>query len=314
MNKRLKKWLWVLGVGAAAVMLALLPSLQAQIDDLGEGQQKEMRIKQELQQMQQIIKEKGYTFEVGDNPAMQYDLKQLCGFDPTLKPADDAPEFTVELSNGQPANIQAQAALPSRYIGYYTSVKNQGSCGSCWAFSCVAGFEGIIRKYSGSSVDLSEQYLLSCNNYGYGCSGGYFSAHNMHVNPGAVYESCFPYVGYKASCKSSCSHPYNLYNWRYIGSSGGVPSTSSIKSAIYNYGSVCAAVAADSYFQGYSGGVFNRCYSSSVNHAIILCGWDDSYGAWLLKNSWGTGWGQSGLMWIKYGCNRVGYGANYVLW
>ncbi|MCK4764796.1 MAG: hypothetical protein KAW12_21540, partial [Candidatus Aminicenantes bacterium] len=50
------------------------------------------------------------------------------------------------------------------------------------------------------------------------------------------------------------------------------------------------------------------------NHAIILCGWDDALGAWLLKNSWGTGWGDNGFMWIQYNCNVVGYGANYIVY
>jgi cathepsin L len=53
---------------------------------------------------------------------------------------------------------------------------------------------------------------------------------------------------------------------------------------------------------------------SSINHAVILCGWDDAKGAWLLKNSWGTGWGENGFMWIKYGCNKVGYGACYAIY
>jgi cathepsin L len=66
----------------------------------------------------------------------------------------------------------------------------------------------------------------------------------------------------------------------------------------------------------YTGGVLNRCKSrvNFTNHAIILCGWDDAKGAWLLKNSWGTGWGENGYMWIPYGCDKVGDGAHYFIY
>ena len=91
-----------------------------------------------------------------------------------------------------------------------------------------------------------------------------------------------------------------------------MPSVDAIKNAIYTYGCVAAAVYVNSYFQAYKSGTFTGCQNGTVNHAIVLCGWDDAKGAWLLKNSWGTGWGQQGFMWIKYGCNRVGHGACYV--
>jgi cathepsin L len=93
-----------------------------------------------------------------------------------------------------------------------------------------------------------------------------------------------------------------------------------IKQAIQTYGPVAAAVYVGSYFQSYTGGVFDKNESSNggfcgcsapsqVNHAIVLIGWDDSKQAWLLRNSWGPGWGESGYMWIKYGASQVGYAA-----
>jgi len=116
----------------------------------------------------------------------------------------------------------------------------------------------------------------------------------------------------KTTCKTTCAYAYRATSWAYCGTSSGVPSTTSIKTGIYNYGSVAAAVYANSTFQAYKSGTYNTCVSSSPNHAICLVGWDDAKGAWRLKNSWGTSWGESGLMWIKYGCNKVGYAACYV--
>lgn len=82
----------------------------------------------------------------------------------------------------------------------------------------------------------------------------------------------------------------------------------------YQYDPVTTGIAVDSYFQSYTGGVFNYNYTGEVNHGINLVGWDDNKGAWILKNSWGTGWGENGYMYIKYGVSRVGKAAAYVVY
>lgn len=320
--KKLRKKL-LLGMLAVMVLvsLAFLPSLQATSEtgraSVDEGQplpskfDRGAEVQEMLEQMRDTIQREGYSFEVSDNPALQYPLEHLCNLKPELAPPDS---HLYEGGEYVDINISQPMALPSYYMGYYTPIKNQGSCGSCWAFGIVGVFEGIIKKRGYGTYNLSEQYLLDCNTYGYSCNGGWFSAHNNHKYPyGARSESCYPYVAYKTTCKSSsCSVIARISSWYYVGSSSSVPTTSSIKTAIYNKGSVAAAVYADYYFQAYSGGVFNRNASGNVNHAILLVGWDDSLGAWRLKNSWGTGWGESGFMWIKYGYQKVGYAANYV--
>ena len=93
-----------------------------------------------------------------------------------------------------------------------------------------------------------------------------------------------------------------------------VPSTTAIKNAIYTYGPISVEVAVDSYFEAYSGGVFNANTASYINHAVVLVGWDDTNGCWIMKNSWGTGWGESGYMRIAYGCDLIGYAAAYAVW
>jgi hypothetical protein len=99
-----------------------------------------------------------------------------------------------------------------------------------------------------------------------------------------------------------------------VGNSSSVPSTTAIKNAIYTYGPISVEVAVDGYFQAYSGGVFNNNSASSLDHAVVLVGWDDTNGCWIMKNSWGTGWGESGYMRIAYGCDQIGYGAAYAVW
>jgi C1A family cysteine protease len=271
--------------------------------------EKQAKIQLEIEEMRAEIASNGYTFTVGPNPAMQYSLEQLCTFRPDLPlPAMHLREAMSTLPD------RALADLPAAYTGYYTSIKDQGSCGSCWAFAAVGLLESMILKNDNVEVDLSEQYMLSCNPWGWGCNGGYWP-NDMLVDPGAALESSFPYVASDAPC-ISCSTPYQIQSWAFVTQDNEVPDTQLIKQAIYTYGAVQAGIYVERYFQMYTGGVLNKCKRrvNWTNHAIILCGWDDSKGAWLLKNSWGTGWGENGFMWVAYGCNLVGEGANYFIY
>jgi C1A family cysteine protease len=217
-------------------------------------------------------------------------------------------------------------ALPSAYnwcsLGGCTPVRDQGNCGSCWAFGTVGPLESAILIQDGASKDLAEQYLVSCNTDGWSCSGGWW-AHDYHEwkyaagepGPGAVYEADFPYTATNAACNPPHTHHETIADWVYIGNDSSVPSTDAIKQAILDHGPVSAAVCVNSAFQSYTGGVFTgSLFCFSINHAIVLVGWDDSLGAWRLRNSWGPDWGEDGYMWIAYGKQYVGYSANYVVY
>ncbi len=268
-------------------------------------------LKAEIEGMRAEIRENGYSFEVGVNPAMQYDLDQLCSLNHDLY----LPTMHLKQAVQRPSELGSAAVLPAAFTGIASSVKNQGSCGSCWAFAAIGQMEATIMKHEGSELDLSEQYLVSCNTWGWGCNGGLW-ANDMLVDPGAMLESCFPYTATDAPCNETCPHPYAMNGWSFVTADYVVPSVDEIKQAIYTYGSVQAGIYVDRWFQAYTGGVLNRCKRrvNYTNHAIILCGWDDAKGAWLLKNSWGTGWGENGYMWVSYGCNLVGEGANYFIY
>ena len=204
-------------------------------------------------------------------------------------------------------------------------IRHQGNCGSCWAFATVAPLEYNIKIKDGVTVDLSEQWLVNCNTYGYSCGGGWF-VHSHHYDTpgkpphkgiGAVYESDCPYTGKDDTCGGPYPHPYVLDGWAYVGSGSGVPSVDAIKQAIYTYGPVSVAVRADAAFKDYNGGLFETNEGGNVNHAVTLVGWNDNYqgqGVWILRNSWGTGWGDNGYMYIKYGTSQVGYAACFVIY
>ena len=252
--------------------------------------------------------------------------------------------FTLQVRVRQPAPLPEQpkpanpakplissgggtTALPSSFNwcaqGKCTPIRDQGNCGSCWAFGTVGPFESALLIHDNTSRDLSEQYLVSCNTDGWGCNGGWF-AHDYHewkIPPGepaagAVYENDFRYQASDVPCNPPHPHHERIADWAYVGNSSSVPSVSAIKNAIYNYGPVAAAVCVDSRFQAYSGGIFtDPVPCRKVNHAIVLVGWNDADGGyWILRNSWGTSWGEQGYMRIAYGTSQVGYAANYVVY
>jgi hypothetical protein len=291
---------------------------------------------QKVQQLRNDVQAQGWQFQVGLTPALQYDRERLCGTRTELMPA----EFRAHEPGGF-ENYEVQEALttlPKAFVGVFSSVKDQGQCGSCWAFSTIGSLEGATLKQagapngkvdadgsiivSGSVPALSEEQVLSCNPWGWACNGGYFAfdmlmpakAGPKGYYKGAVPAASFPYVADAVACNIGRNPSFTpVSKWGYVGNSGSVPSVAAIKSAIYTYGGVSACVYADDYFAAYTGGVFTDSISySTINHAILLVGWDDAKGAWLLKNSWGPSWGVDGFMWIKYGTCNVGLGACWV--
>lgn len=297
----MKKLFFVFTLVSVFISLTLLPGFNAYAED------NETDWAAKLVELRKEIKENGYTYTVDLNPACQYTIDQLCGLNPELAFEDGKDRIGENLAVGG-----FMLKLPSSYMGYHTPPKDQLACGSCWDFAMVGAVEGLLKMIYGTDEDLSEQQILDCNPWGYDCSGGWFN-YGMFIDPGAETESCYPYVGYVTPCDESCPNLYFIRDWAFVTGYPN-PSIDNIKMAIMKYGSVSVAVYVTGAFQGYSGGVFNNCTTGPVNHGVVLCGWDDNLGpsgAWRLKNSWGTDWGEGGYMWITYGCNRVGYAACY---
>jgi inhibitor of cysteine peptidase len=218
--------------------------------------------------------------------------------------------------------------LDWRLAGIVPPVRNQGSCGSCWAFGTVGIMESAIAKIHGPQVDLSEQFLVSCNTYGWNCQDGGLTAHMWHYDAfaknqtsiGAVLEADKPYTATDGACAEPYAHPFSLSGWEFIVDyEWEMPTVDQIKSAIAAYGPVTAGVCAGRAFSNYTGGVFSTDESCGgwTNHQIILVGWKDTgptQGYWILRNSWGPRWGESGYMRIAYNTSRVGEGTSWVRW
>ncbi|MGV8073336.1 MAG: C1 family peptidase [Syntrophobacteraceae bacterium] len=299
-----------------AAILFTIPSLCGAMDfhDLRPG------MAAKIQALRDKVRAKGGTYEVGYSAAMDKPIRNLAGLKaPLMWKKNDAPSVPM-----LEAHVQATPnSYDWRTLGGVTPIKNQGYCGSCWAFGTVGPLESQIQLKEGVTVDLSEQYLLSCNLDNWDCDGGWF-AHDYHMNregqdnngPGAVEEADKPYAGRASVCGGPYDHPYRISNWAYVGSRSAVPTVQAIKQAIYTYGPIGAAVYVGPKFQAYSRGIFNTNEVGTINHAIVLVGWVDDLGPdkgyWILRNSWGASWGESGYMRIRYGVNKVGYGANFI--
>lgn len=294
----------------AGMLLAVLPGLTMAQDYQKNHREKRQQIREQIQKQKNEIKRQNWKFEVGETDVSGLSIYQLCG----SLPADYNPaplQYTLKTSSDQ-SNVKGAAvkeSLPSAFNwrdkGKMTAIRNQGSCGSCWAFATVGAYEANIKIRQGVSTDLSEQQLVSCDGSQYGCNGGWEAWNYIKNNGGLATESRYPYTASDSSCKSSSSVTYPIESsWKISNT------VNDLKTAIYKYGAVYTTVCCDSYFQNYRSGIFNNTSSGGNNHAVIICGWDDSKGAWLMRNSWGTNWGENGYMWIKYGANGIGKSAS----
>jgi C1A family cysteine protease len=232
------------------------------------------------------------------------------------------PSTTLATSMPDESALRLDASgLPASYTycdaSTCTPVKNQGICGSCWAFATTGVMEQVEKKTSGGNPNLSEQHLVSCNTLTFDCAYGGFQGFRWYDDyqdesgqTGTVYTADYPYEGTDSSCQSKPHHE-KLLGWTQM--TGGTATTAELKQAIYDHGPLWAAVCVDSTWYDYTGGVYQGSSTCNyANHAIVLTGWDDSTGTFLLRNSWGSGWGESGYMRIKYGVNDVGNMASYI--
>lgn len=205
-----------------------------------------------------------------------------------------------------------------RAFGVVTKVHLQ-QCGDCWAFASTAQIESAFILAGWPSSDMAEQQVLDCSNSG-DCGGGRrFDALSWSVGSGLAAETVYPsatpgYKGVKQQCDMAVVGPDKLLAVGWVDSSGDVPSTDSLKEALCKFGPISASIYASAALQSYGGPateVFNEGNNANgTNHAILIVGWDEQKEAWLIKNSWGEGWGfDNGFAWVHYGSNNVGRNA-----
>ena len=227
----------------------------------------------------------------------------------------------LAVANFKPRVVKVTNAAPDAWDwnekGYVAPVKDQGSCGSCWAFSTVANLEGQYYKGKGKMVTMSEQMLVDCDTYDSACNGGLmeYAFTWLQENGGIMTDTDYPYKGYKSSCRSDASKYVDMTITGYtkLGSSSSTVDEDEIKEFLYETGPLAVALNANP-LQTYTGGILDKtssqCPTSGINHAVTMVGYghDDDTGKdyWLVKNSWGKSWGESGYFRIRRGNGTCG--------
>jgi len=201
--------------------------------------------------------------------------------------------------------------------GAVTPVKNQGQCGSCWAYSTTGSTEGALAIAAGlganSLVSLSEQELVDCaGSYGnQGCNGGLMDDGFKYLEAkGDETEGDYPYTGKTGTCSSSKQSAASGVKAGKIKSYSDVsPKNCAQMMAAVQKGPVSVAIEADQTgFQHYESGVFSGTCGTSLDHGVLVVGYgtDGSSDYWKVKNSWGTTWGDAGYIRMAKSCAATG--------
>jgi C1A family cysteine protease len=186
--------------------------------------------------------------------------------------------------------------------GKCNAIKNQGACGSCWAFSANATMESAHAIFHTTLPNLSEQQLVSCSgSYGNsGCNGGwYYWAWDYAAVTPITSESSYPYTSGNFGITGSCKYVAGsgtIYDQTQTDVAG---NTTAMENAVATQ-PVSVAIEADTtLFQSYTSGVITSAgCGTNIDHAVAAVGYNMSGNYWIVRNSWGTSWGQAGYVWI----------------
>ncbi|KUK94827.1 MAG: Peptidase C1A, papain, putative [Methanothrix harundinacea] len=277
----------------------------------------------ELEEIRRSIEESGANWTAGLNPVFLLPPERRRGVGTFQIPAEAEGVSREIVTIGQSEGGPKALVLPSSWDwrsasghDWTTPIKDQGQCGSCWAFGALGAIESRVKLASdnpGLVPDFSEQYLLSCSPGD--CGGWYIDlTADWILCQGTVDEACFPYSSVDTiPCSDSCfdrdSRKYKSEGWGWVCGDWNIVDVNQIKQEILSGGPVPTFMDVYTDFDAYTGGVYRHTYGSyRGGHCVDIVGWGndgvDDY--WICKNSWGTDWGESGWFKIKMGEVSIG--------
>jgi len=266
----------------------------------------------EIEELQREIDANGYHWTAKRTWLTDLSDAEKASMLGLIVPPDVARRDAVMTEDMLPFPIRRDhpASFDWRDYGGVSAVTNQGGCGSCWLFGAIAALESAVMINEGIEYDLCEQQILSCRTPGTGCGGGFPTwAWGYIRDHGAALEPCMPY---EADDEVPCDDAF-CQKYAAVSEWADIPnSIDAIKTAL-GVGPVTTSFTVYSDFYDYGSGCYENPGTDGTNHCMLICGWDDDAcggeGAWLVKNSWGDGWGDDGFVWLKYGTCNVGANA-----
>ena len=227
----------------------------------------------------------------------------------------------------RPAPVTAAEELPTSFdwrdqngVNYVSPVRNQGQCGSCYAFASMAMLESHLRILTSNTLQvvLSPQDVVGCSEYSQGCEGGfpYLIAGKYAQDFGTVEENCFPYIGKDSACneQKNCLR-YYATDYYYVGGYYGACNEAQMRLELVRNGPIAVSFEVYNDFLHYSGGIYNHTGLTDrfnpweiTNHVVLIVGYGTEGGVpfWIVKNSWGEdGGGEQGYFRILRGVDEV---------